>query len=104
MATRAGGDFEGVVGVDDLLARMLDLAEELAKNADRMQRELHQAHLPDFSKAGDSSPVRDKPKHIDLPSHKPKWDKKRPELNLKSAPASPPMIALREEFQRLGQN
>lgn len=90
------------VAIENLhAAGMHDVAEELAKRAEHMQRELFQAQLPDFLKEGKSSPVQEKPKHVDIPSHNPEWNKKHPELKLKSAPASLPVNELREELQRL---
>ena len=76
-------------------AGMHDLADELTKKAERMQRELQQAH----EKFAKERPA-EKPKYVEPPLHNPDWNRKRSELKLKSAPAALPMNELREELQR----
>lgn len=83
--------------IDNLnAAGMYDLAEELAKKAEHMQRELHQAR----ERFEDEPPV-EKRRLFELPMKKPEPRLKRPELKNKPTPDFPPMVELREELQRL---
>ncbi len=93
------------VAVENLNAAGLhDIAEELAKKADAMERERPHAH----DKVAKESSSPEKRQHFD-PEHKhPELDRKRPELDRKHseldrkfAPGHAPVEELRGELQRL---